>query len=119
MKVSTAIAKKVLEQAIPDPGKPKLVPDIDENQKRQERMEYKLARTQAEREYIMQLFGGAGIEADSPECAGTAWGLFNAVAQYYDHEKQTRSMEGVYADALFGQAANAKAKVFELLVARK
>lgn len=43
---------------------------------------------------ITELFGGKQPGADTPECRGTAWGLYQAANHYFTHEKGTRGEGG-------------------------
>jgi phage/plasmid-like protein (TIGR03299 family) len=86
---------KVLEQVYPDPK------DGESNAP---------ART---RNHIMHLFNGFAAGADMHAFRGTAWGLYNSIAEYEDrhHKPGANFAESV----LIGERARIKAKAFEVL----
>lgn len=47
-------------------------------------------RAQNRISHIVGLFDGGQPGADTPECKGTGWGLYNAAVDYFTHEKGTR-----------------------------
>jgi phage/plasmid-like protein (TIGR03299 family) len=58
---------------------------------------------------ILELFAGEGIGAKEEPAKGTAYGLLNAVTEYYDHE-YGRTQEGRLNDAWFGFTSGVKKK---------
>ncbi len=66
---------------------------------------------------IITLFDGAARGADLPSAKGTAWGLLNAVTEFVDHHRNTRTPDARLDSAWFGESANLKNRVFDLLMA--
>lgn len=66
----------------------------------------------AQRKAVRELFAGAGTGMDHTACAGTAWGLYNAVVEYEDY-RRGRGVVSVAREALFGYRAKIKARVFD------
>lgn len=66
---------------------------------------------------IMALFDGAGKGANLESAHGTAWGLFNAVTDFADHEKRARSEDNRMVSAWFGAGAKLKDRALEVLTA--
>jgi len=52
------------------------------------------AQKQVVRARVIDLFGGAGRGADLATARGTAWGLYNAVTEYVDHERGLKDQAG-------------------------
>ncbi len=83
-------------------------------------------RTIAKRNMISVLFDGAGQGMDMPSCRGTAFGLVNAAAEFFQHEvknlanthHQKDNGVAVAADSLFGDAAAKVAKLVEMVQVR-
>ena len=67
---------------------------------------------------VMELFAGAGRGANLTGVRGTAWGVLNAVTQYWDHEVRAQSADNRTDSALFGAGAQAKQDAYDLLMAR-
>ena len=67
---------------------------------------------------VLQLFAGDGRGATLPGVKGTAWGVLNAVTQYFDHEVRAQSDDNRRDSAWFGPAADAKQAAYDLLIAR-
>jgi phage/plasmid-like protein (TIGR03299 family) len=68
----------------------------------------------------LTLFEGAGRGAELAAAKGTAFGLLNAVTEFVDHERRSRSTDHRLDSAWFGQGASMKQKALEkalLLVA--
>jgi len=67
------------------------------------------------REKVLNLFEG---HAKGSEEAGTsAWGLYNAVTEYVDHERSIRSTTDPWESSTFGTGADLRQKAFKLLTA--
>jgi phage/plasmid-like protein (TIGR03299 family) len=62
---------------------------------------------------VQALYEGTGKGADLSSASGTAFGLLNAVTEYVDHERRSRSEDYRLDSAWFGQGAALKAKAFE------
>jgi phage/plasmid-like protein (TIGR03299 family) len=62
---------------------------------------------------VQSLYDGQGHGAELESAKGTAWGLLNAVTEYVDHEKRTRSTEHRMDSAWFGQGANLKQRALD------
>ncbi|MCF7556670.1 DUF932 domain-containing protein [Pseudomonas petrae] len=54
---------------------------------------------------VQSLYEGQGRGATLESAQGTAWGLLNAVTEYVDHERRSRSNEYRMDSAWFGQGA--------------
>ena len=62
---------------------------------------------------IMDLFDGKGIGSDMVSAKGTAWGLLNAVTQYADHDRVTRSTDSRLDSSWWGSWEMNKRKMFD------
>ncbi|MFB9123576.1 DUF932 domain-containing protein [Paraburkholderia dipogonis] len=62
---------------------------------------------------VQELFAGRGKGADMASASGTAWGLLNAVTQYVDHERRSRSEDSRQDAAWFGAGATLKQKAWD------
>ena len=67
---------------------------------------------------IIRLFAGEGRGARLTGVKGTAWGLLNAVTQYYDHEVRATSDDNRRDASMFGTAADAKQDAYAAILAR-
>lgn len=61
---------------------------------------------------VIDLYKGKGMGSNLRSSDGTAWGLVNAVTQYYDHESG-RNANNRFRSAQFGQAAINKDMAFK------
>lgn len=59
------------------------------------------------------LYDGKGRGAELDAANGTAWGLLNAVTEFVDHERRSRSLEHRLDSAWFGSGASIKQKALE------
>lgn len=66
---------------------------------------------------VMNLFNGAGRGATLDGVEGTAWGLLNAVTEYYDYHTRSRSAANRLDSAWFGQGAAQKAVALQVIEA--
>lgn len=57
---------------------------------------------------IQNLYAGHGRGAELASAKGTAWGLLNAVTQFVDHEKRSKSQDYRLDSAWFGTGASLK-----------
>lgn len=62
---------------------------------------------------VQALYNGQGKGAELPSCQGTAFGLLNAVTEFVDHERRTKSDDHRMDSALFGVGAGIKQKALE------
>lgn len=62
---------------------------------------------------VYALFNGNGKGASMASSSGTAWGLVNAVTQYVDHERRSRSEDHRRDSAWFGAGAALKQKAWD------
>ncbi len=60
----------------------------------------------------MSLYEGQGRGADLSSAKGTAFGLLNAVTEFVDHERRSRSIDHRLDSAWFGQGAQIKEKAW-------
>jgi phage/plasmid-like protein (TIGR03299 family) len=65
---------------------------------------------------VYELFTGDGMGSEMKSAAGTTWGLVNAVTEYYDHRRPTRTADSRLNRAWFGDGAAAKAKAWDAAV---
>ncbi|MCC5888652.1 MAG: DUF932 domain-containing protein, partial [Gammaproteobacteria bacterium] len=66
---------------------------------------------------VHQLYGGAGRGSELATAKGTAWGLLNAVTEFVDHERRSRSSDYRLDSAWFGQGAQLKSEALEAALA--
>ncbi|WP_429158180.1 DUF932 domain-containing protein [Aeromonas media] len=59
---------------------------------------------------LHELYQGAGMGAELASSHNTAWGLVNAVTEYIDHHRRTRSQDHRLDSAWFGQGAQLKSR---------
>lgn len=59
------------------------------------------------------LFTGRGMGSDMVTANGTVWGALNAVTQYADHERNTRTVASRINSAWFGGMSNVKDKAWQ------
>ncbi len=59
---------------------------------------------------LHELYQGAGMGAELASSHNTAWGLVNAVTEYVDHHRRTRSQDHRLDSAWFGQGAQLKSR---------
>ncbi|MFB3237458.1 MULTISPECIES: DUF932 domain-containing protein [Aeromonas] len=59
---------------------------------------------------LYELYQGAGMGAELASSHNTAWGLVNAVTEYVDHHRRTRSQDHRLDSAWFGQGAQLKSR---------
>lgn len=57
---------------------------------------------------VLELFNGAGMGAGLSSAKGTAWGLMNAVTQFYDWERPSKTTDARIDKAWFGDGARMK-----------
>jgi len=62
---------------------------------------------------IIELFQGGAIGSGMSSSDGTVWGLLNAVTQFADHDRSTRSTDSRLNSAWFGEFNSLKNKAFE------
>jgi len=65
-------------------------------------------------ERIMELFQGEAIGSEFSTAKGTAWGMVQAVTEFYDHHANTRTPDARLNSAWFGTAAATKERAFEI-----
>ena len=118
-RVSDLQAAKLTDKLVRTPKAPTPTPSPADNEKRHQDWMYRVERARKEQEGINRLFRGEGVGMDTPAAAGTAWGWFNAVAEYYDHAIDKRNVSGAVADALFGQAARLKENAYQMALSAR
>jgi phage/plasmid-like protein (TIGR03299 family) len=62
---------------------------------------------------ILELYEGRGIGSELKTAHNTAWGLVNAVTQYYDHETSARSTDAKLDQAWFGRGSDKKQEMVD------
>lgn len=67
---------------------------------------------------VLGLFAGEGRGATMPGVRGTAWGVLNAVTQYFDHEIRATSADNRTDAAWFGTGDTAKQDAYKFLMDR-
>lgn len=103
----------VVKSVYPSPVKPDVSPYSDEGLKKLATWEAEKKRMEEHQLSVVNLWGGGGVGMDSAACAGTAYGLFNAVVEYEDHSKKHRRA----ASGVFGAGADRKQKAHAELMA--
>jgi len=61
---------------------------------------------------VIDLWHGKAIGSDLESARGTAWGLVNAVTEFYDHHSKSRSADTRLDSSWFGKSAQTKEAVF-------
>jgi len=62
---------------------------------------------------VQSLYDGQGRGSELDSARNTAWGLLNAVTEYVDHERRSRSVEHRMDSAWFGQGATLKQRALD------
>jgi phage/plasmid-like protein (TIGR03299 family) len=99
-KVTDAVAEKFLRRVLT--YFPTATPDRDA-----------LAVNERAIKAVSQLYGGRGKGANLASASGTAWGLLNAVTEYTDHHRRSRSDDHRRDAAWFGAGATLKARAWD------
>ncbi len=108
---------RILVETYPNPKIPALVEAPAEVlAKRKAGYESSMETIKNRRSAVRELYRGEGQGSDSQAAAGTAWGLYNAVAEFEDY-RRGRGVESVKRNALFGGRADTKAQAFEICLA--
>jgi len=66
---------------------------------------------------VQSLYDGQGRGSELDSARNTAWGLLNAVTEYVDHERRSRSIEHRMDSAWFGQGATLKQRALDTALA--
>jgi hypothetical protein len=114
-KVENDRALELLFHLYPDP---KTLPDDYPAKLRgakQEAIDKAAELAARDRSLALQLFNGAGTGINTPACAGTLFGWYNAVTEYEDWGKDAK--KDPTSSILVGNRANVKANAFELAYA--
>lgn len=62
---------------------------------------------------VQELYEGQGHGADLVSASGTAWGLLNAVTEFVDHQRRSRSQDYRLDSAWFGAGATLKQRALD------
>lgn len=62
---------------------------------------------------VIQLFKGEGRGSDLVSANGTAWGLVNALTEFADHHRNTKTADSRFNNAQFGEWAKIKATGYD------
>lgn len=62
---------------------------------------------------LFQLFKGEGKGSNLRSADGTAWGLVNAITEFCDHRRQTKTADNRLNSAWFGQGATIKGRAWD------
>ena len=111
-RVSGAEAVELATSIYPDPTVPKKTAPREIMIRREEHREYVREHREVAREQVLALFGGKGTGMDTVAAKGTAWGFYNAAAEYEDCRWGKNPQEAVES-AVFGQRADVKGLAFE------
>ncbi len=65
------------------------------------------------RNICFDLFNGAGLGSNYLTAKGTLWGALNAVTEYVDHRRKTRTADARIDSAYFGQFAKVKDRAWD------
>ena len=109
-------SKAILEMAYPLPKPPRDDAPPDVMKERLAGMESSREGVEQRRAAALELFDGRGTGMDLPATQGTAWGLYNSVAELEDY-RRGRGDASIARDALFGGRAATKARAFEACLA--
>lgn len=63
--------------------------------------------------HVTRLYQGQGKGSDLASASGTVWGLLNAVTEYVDHDRRSRSVDNRLDSAWFGQGAAIKDRALQ------
>lgn len=115
--MTTETVQEFLEKLFPAKTRKKEVTVIDPETGEAVTTEQEIAevatRTLNTRNQILELFEGDALGAD---LAGkTAWGMFNAVTEYVDWQRKSRTGINNWQNSVFGLGANLRQKAFEIL----
>lgn len=99
-----AETRTVLTTVYPEQVKPDVSPYSEDGLKKLAAWEAERNRMEGHRTEVRGLYQGAGVGMDSAACAGTAYGLYNAVVEYEDFGKKHRRA----ASVVFGAGATRK-----------
>ena len=80
---------------------------------RVERWQQMMKTVDLRRWALRELLAGAGTGLDQPACRGTAWGLYNAVAELEDYRYYRQDKSAAF-DAIYGDRARVKERAFEM-----
>lgn len=115
VRVNTAATDELLKAIYPDPRKPiNSAPDAV-MVRRLEHREYVKEWRETARDEVKKLFAGAGMGMGTKAAAGTAWGLYNAVAEYEDNRWAGNPKQGLES-AMFGGRADTKSAAFDSIM---
>jgi phage/plasmid-like protein (TIGR03299 family) len=114
-RVTDAVAGEVLLRTYPEPRDPRNTAPREVMIKREEHRAYIAQRRAVTRETVMSLYHGAGTGMNMPQTAGTAYGLFNAVAEYEDNA-WSKNTKAALESAVFGDRADSKIVCFDNLL---
>lgn len=101
----------ILEAAYPDPSRPRENATAEVMNQRMEWFEGALENVQRMRSAVTELFEGAGAGMGVEACAGTAWGLYNAVAECENY-RRGRGDASVAKNVLFGNRGEIEERAF-------
>jgi hypothetical protein len=118
-KVERRAVERVLEKAFPDPNRPATTAPPEIMKDRNERWEYLKDRQRGFRTAAFSLFQGEGTGFEDKAMKGTAWGLYNAIAEFADFRqaKDEEDLDGITDSLLFGERSKEKARAFTAVMA--
>lgn len=98
------VAKSVLSVVYPEPVKPEADPHTNEGLTKLAVWEKSAQKMLEHQGNVFNLWQGTGTGMDMESCAGTSYGLYNAIVEYEDHTKAHRRA----SSAVFGAGADRK-----------
>ena len=109
-KVTDGQTEQILNTVYPAPGKPEHADEnTEEGLKALAEWERNAHYSGSHRMRIVALYAGDGKGSETQATKGTAWGLYNAVAEYENHEKKYRRASSM----VFGVGARRLQKTFD------
>ena len=95
----------------PDYPSDEALPEVKEE--RVQRWQRAMGTIDLRRQGVRDLLAGKGTKLDVVACKGTAWGLYNAVAELEDYRYYRQDKSAAF-DAIYGDRARVKERAFEM-----
>lgn len=116
-RVSEAEAVQYVKAVYPDPKMPATRGPAEYVKRQAASYEYAMNYVNKSRDGAMALYGGMGKGMDSPACAGTLFGAYNAIVELEDYRRPAQGDEkNALYGALWGERAITKEEAFDKAV---